>query len=143
MTQKLSPSSRALLKAACAHPKADAAALKAFRNEVAALDDKEFAALCKTIRAPKGAAKPVSGDTAYAAADKARRKLLITASRLIPMLAARITADAHVKLDDLPAAERRSLLRFVKAASRRAGEPAVIAAAEALIEENSLARDIL
>lgn len=144
-------SSKALLSAIAAQPRArDRAALAALYDDVRALSAAEFVDVCAGLRAKArrngGAPSPtptVPRGAAYAAVDQARRKLLVTARKLIPLLSARLQADAEFNPEVLSATDRRSLLRFVKSAAAQVGEPAVIAAAENIVAERSLARDIL
>lgn len=155
----LSAPARALLEAVARDPRARSReALAAFHAEICALDAQAFVELCAQARAAAGAepdpgpgpdapppsdAAPVERSAAYDAADAARKRLLVSASRMVALLTARLEADTGVDFSDLCAADRRSLARFVKAAARRTGAPSVIAAAKAIVAERSLAHDIL
>lgn len=120
--------------------------LAQFHADLSAMSLEAFLDACRESRPTPARKRPAGGarDTlAYAAADRARRKLLIKADVLIDLLAERLEGSAHVSFADLSASDRKSLTRFVAAASERAGDAAVIAAAEALVREKSLASDIL
>ncbi len=142
--------SKALLAVLAADPRArDRAALAALYDDIGALNAADFVELCASLRADARRGDSLSlresppRGAAYAAVDRTRRKLLVTARKLIPLLAERLRADASFDPEALSAQERRSLLRFVKAAAAKVGEAAVIDAADAILAERSLARDIL